>query len=715
MLMKTKLRIQLKSDLCAASGEGLGSLIDTDVCYDKYGFPYIPSKRIKGLLREAFMEYLDWEKDSEKRTKLELLEEKLFGVENANNSCDLKIDNAYLMNADKLIQDIVSVEDKYKKYLTKERIMSLYTDVRYQTAVDRKTGVAKENSLRNIRVVEAGNVFQADLECETEEELAVLQKCVKLVQHMGHNRTRGFGEVVCKIADCLESEDAAKDSYSFDLDRDYEIKLVLKAESNIMVSKQFSEVSENYIPGSNILGSIANKYILDHNIEDFSHLSNSYIHLFLDGSVTYSNAYITDVTKNGEIIEYYPAPLSYARVKNQNNVYRNRMLDVVDQNIQLSNFGEKYVSLDGNNYVKEVETSEQYHHQRAKDKSIGHVSDKVDGGSFYQFLSIDKGQYFEATIHGTGRLLMDIEKYIREGEVLRVGKSKTAEYGKLTVSKRVIQECLNEKKECSKFAVVLTSPVILIDEDKVEIAKDYKTLVSALKKLFQREDLEAVKSFVGYSEESGYNAIWNLPKEQLVSYAAGTTIVFEAKDKVVLKDKYVLGERCNEGYGQFIIYPLDNINTSILTVKEYQDEKDTILYKDLNKESRKLLNKAMKKVIIENIADSAFVMVKKNYRNINVNNTTIGRVLLMLKESKNYAEFYANIRGIKDDKKLENIIKIIENKDNIYMLPAYYDYKNAIESISPTSHVAVADNEMFILEYIKQIFTVLKIMGGISE
>ena len=285
----------------------------------------------------------------------------------------------------------------------------------------------------------------------------------------------------------------------------------------------------------------------------------------------------------------------------------------------------------------------------------------------------------------------------------------------MTVSKRVIQECLNEKKECSKFAVVLTSPVILIDEDKVEIAKDYKTLVSALKKLFQREDLEAVKSFVGYSEESGYNAIWNLPKEQLVSYAAGTTIVFEAKDKVVLKDKYVLGERCNEGYGQFIIYPLDNINTSILTVKEYQDEKDTILYKDLNKESRKLLNKAMKKVIIENIADSAFVMVKKNYRNINVNNTTIGRVLLMLKESNNYAEFYANIRGIKDDKKLENIIKIIENKDNIYKLPAYYDYKNAIESISPTSHVADADNEMFILEYIKQIFTVLKIMGGISE
>mgnify|MGYP005761246875 FL=1 len=713
--MKTKLRIQLKSDLCAASGEGLGSLIDTDVCYDKYGFPYIPSKRIKGLLRDAFIEYLDWVEDNDKRTKLELLEEKLFGIENANNSCDLKIDNAYLMNVDSLIQDIMVVDDKYKKYLTKERIMSLYTDVRYQTAVDREVGVAKENSLRNIRVVDAGNVFQADLECETEEELAVLQKCVKLVQHMGHNRTRGLGEVVCRLSDVLHTDDAEAEDYSFDLEKEYEIKLLLKAESNLMVSKQFSEISENYIPGSNILGSIANKYIKDHNIHDFNHLSSSYIHLFLDGSVTYSNAYIADVTKDGQMIEYYPAPLSYASVKNQKDVYRNRMLDVVDQNIQLSKFGDKFVTLDECNYVRKVATSEQYHHQRAQDKSFGHVSNTLNGGSFYQFLSINKDQYFITTIHAKGKYLKDIEKYIREGELLRVGKSKTAEYGRLKICARQIKSCCYKEKECHKFAVILTSPMILIDEEKVEVAKGYKTLVSALKKLFQREDLEAVKSFVGYSEESGFNAIWNLPKEQVVSFAAGTTIVFEAKDKVILKDKYILGERRNEGYGQFIIYPLDNIHSSVLTVSEYQEKKDTVLYKDINKESRKLLNKAMKKVIFENIADNAFVMVKKNYRNINVNNTTIGRVLLMLKESNNYAEFYANIRGIKDDEKLENIIKIIENKDNVYMLPAYYDYKEAIESISSTSHVADADNEMFILEYIKQIFTVLKILGGISE
>lgn len=48
--MKYKLQIQLKSDLCASSGDSFGSLIDNDICYDKYGFPYIPAKRLKGIL-----------------------------------------------------------------------------------------------------------------------------------------------------------------------------------------------------------------------------------------------------------------------------------------------------------------------------------------------------------------------------------------------------------------------------------------------------------------------------------------------------------------------------------------------------------------------------------------------------------------------------------------------------------------------------------------
>ena len=49
----SRLKITLKSDLCSASGDGFSSLIDTDVSYDKFGFPYIGGRRLKGCLREA--------------------------------------------------------------------------------------------------------------------------------------------------------------------------------------------------------------------------------------------------------------------------------------------------------------------------------------------------------------------------------------------------------------------------------------------------------------------------------------------------------------------------------------------------------------------------------------------------------------------------------------------------------------------------------------
>ena len=704
--MKKKLQIKLKSDLCAGSGEGLGSLIDTDICYDNFGLAYIPSKRLKGLIKEAFVEYSDWAKNEANSEMFERISKELFGVENSNNSCNLKIDNAYLENADLIEDEIPKIEDRYQKYVSKQRIINLNTDIRYQTAVEQETGVAKENSLRSIRVLNSGETFFAIIECETEEELDILNKCVKLVTHIGNNRTRGFGEIECKLLD-MEEENQEYVTHKFEPEKEYEIKLILKAESNIMVSKQFSEITENYIPGSNIMGSFASKYIKDNDINDFENLTDEYINLFLNGNVKYSNAYITE--KDG-YVQYYPAPLSYSKVKNKSKVYHNKMFDVNETDIQLSNFGDKFVTLDENNYVKEVDTIEHYHHQRAKDLSIGHVSTGNDGGTFYQFLSIEKGQYFMTSINGKGKYLDKLSKYLKENEILRVGKSKTAEYGKLKITNIKISEDIEKRKKYNKFAVILTSALILLDEENVQIAKDKETLIKTLKNLFKNENLKDVKSFIGYTEESGFNAIWNLPKEQVVSYSAGTTIVFESSESIELKEKYIIGERTNEGYGQLIVYSLDEKNDSTLKLNEYKQNEKEIEYSKLNKETRKLLNKSIKKVINEEILENAFNTVTSNYNKVNINNTTIGRILLMLKESKNYADFDENVNGIKDVKKLDNVIKIIENKDRIYSLQAYKDYEGGLKSI--TGVIQESEKEKFILEYIKQFFTILKIMGG---
>lgn len=697
--MNKKLVIKLKSDLCAGSGKSLGSLIDTDICYDEYGLAYIPSKRIKGLLREAFIEYMDW---SENNEKIQKIYEEFLGKEENSNTCNLKIDNAYIENIDAVRNDIECVEEKYKKYLNKQRIINTNTYIRYQTAVDDETGVAIENSLRSTRVLNAGATFVANIECKTCEELELLEKCFKLITHIGTNRTRGYGEIICNLADITSVEIQDVD-YEFNDTDFYKINLLLKADSNIMVSKQNSELSEDYIPGSNIMGAIASKYIEENNIKDFSNITKEYDDLFLNGGVRYSNGYISE---KEESFEYFPAPLSFVKVKNTNDKYHNKMFDISDSNIQASNLTDKYVTLDGSNYIKDVKLIEQYHHQRAKDLSIGHVLTEENGGTLYQFTSIEMGQYFRTCIETNGENARKLIKYLKRNEVLRVGKSRTAEYGKMTIKNIDITKVEEHYKEYEKFAVIFISALILFDEGKVRIANDEETLIKELKKLFGTQDIEKEKSFIGYSKESGYNAIWNLPKEQVPSYEKGTTICFTAPNMINLKDEYCLGLRTNEGYGKIKIYDISENRDSNIQLKKYENNsKNIIEYKNLQETTKEILKKAIKQVIIEEIKTDVFEKVEKS--KLDLNNTTIGRVLLMIQESNTEETLLNNIKAIKDDKKMKKVIDIIKSRENLENLDAFNDYKRILEI--DDEEISEEEKNKFRIEYIKQLFILLKL------
>jgi CRISPR/Cas system CMR subunit Cmr4 (Cas7 group RAMP superfamily) len=60
--MKTdscRLELHLESPVLIGSGEGWGSVIDTDVVFDEVGLPFIPARRVKGVLRESTLELLE--------------------------------------------------------------------------------------------------------------------------------------------------------------------------------------------------------------------------------------------------------------------------------------------------------------------------------------------------------------------------------------------------------------------------------------------------------------------------------------------------------------------------------------------------------------------------------------------------------------------------------------------------------------------------------
>ena len=78
----------------------------------------------------------------------------------------------------------------------------------------------------------------------------------------------------------------------------------------------------------------------------------------------------------------------------------------------------------------------------------------------------------------------------------------------------------------------------------------------------------------------------------------------------------------------------------------------------------------------------------------------------MLQESNTLEEFMNNIEAIKDMKKLNKILQVIKDNSKIQELQSYKDYESINNNITQNNL-----NE-FKLDYIKQLFTILKIEGG---
>lgn len=180
-----KIRIELLSDLCTYSGETYNSLVDMDVIYDEYGIPYIPAKRIKGCIREATLEMQELGVISTEEYH------KLFGRE-GNQKSTFWLSNAYIEDYKQIILDLQKFQKK--ELVTPQNVLEQYTSMRTQTAVNLESGVADKTSLRTMRVVNKGLVFDAECAVQ-EEEKENFRNAVSLVKHMGVSRTRGLGLV----------------------------------------------------------------------------------------------------------------------------------------------------------------------------------------------------------------------------------------------------------------------------------------------------------------------------------------------------------------------------------------------------------------------------------------------------------------------------------------------------------------------------------------
>lgn len=203
-----KLKVKLLTDTVFGSGYSVPGLIDADVLHDELGFPYINGKTFKGKLGEMAGLFANMLKASDSGKEVgEILEKKknkLFGESGEYNHDKIKISDCEIL---KDIRDYFKNNIKNSNIKSSE-ILEALTHIEEQTSIDRKTGIAKEKSLRNYRVINRGIILYSYIFCPEkldEYEKILLASSCSLLRHLGSYETKGKGQV--KVSMYKEGED----------------------------------------------------------------------------------------------------------------------------------------------------------------------------------------------------------------------------------------------------------------------------------------------------------------------------------------------------------------------------------------------------------------------------------------------------------------------------------------------------------------------------
>ena len=580
-MQKYQILIKLRSDLCVSDGGIYNSAIDTDVCYDKNGFPYIPAKRLKGCLREAALELKDWGH--------KLSPDKMFGCE-GNQTGSIRIGNAYLIN----LSEYEALVNKYKGHmlLHPQNILGQFTYVRVQTSVDRETGTAEENSLRTIRVINKGCVFTAEVSMDDrqameEVQFHSLELCCRALRHMGISRTRGLGEVEVTLQKAADHEKDLKDADGLKDADESKIADGLKIADELKIADGEGEEPEeqksdfleyeiylhepvicksvngeeentmDYIDGGKILGLLV-KLCKERSEADFQKLLS-------EKNLKCSNAYLSDGKQR--LVE---VPASLYSVKNEKKLYADRSVPIPDGDDapgeirQLKPMKHCYVfrDLNGVLHTRSVELQESCHHRRPEDKSIGRACDEESGNStFYQISSITPGQRFRGYVMASPDIIKIISQCIRENPDIMLGYGRIAEYG--SASWQIIKT--EEKKEIRKqavreFMIKLESPAIIYSSNAAYTA-DWHILAEEIEACLNiRSDVvEERQKFINYTTVGGFQVTWGMRKPALEAFDKGTVLCYKCREAVEIPvgETIWLGERCAEGYGEATVTAIE--------------------------------------------------------------------------------------------------------------------------------------------------------------
>ncbi len=613
-MKKKVMKIELLSDLAAGSGYAFGATIDSDIVFDDAGLPYIPARRIKGVMKEAAENIslvLDHDVDQ------------LFGIAKDDANKGFIIEDGLIKKHVLIRKAILAEED-----ISDQEVLSLFTRIRTQTRM--VDGVADDKSLRRTRVVNQYSPFakgenlifyaKISFEDEMEEDLRKIASATKAI---GLKRNRGLGQVKC-----LLSRDKDKVYFENQTSPDYlGLKIEVENVLPLMISAGSDTNSESYVPGRNMIGALASMYI-ESGRDDEKEFEN----LFLNGSTCFTNLYISDW--NGR---YIPAP-AFVQVRknsgNYNNILQKTNDDALSSEGVPKKLTGKYVCFDDQKkaYLKEGDRRIIYHHRKVQSDDVG----------LYTISALTEGQRFTGYIYFSGQREKKVILDLLKDGVLRFGKSKTAQYGKCEIVKLsdAPKKVIRTFGENDVVLVSLVSNAVFMNGKGYTIS--FTEVYDQIAKAIGLEDSQYIHldqagkipnhpdlmSFTSVSMEFGYQTQWNMRKAPVPSISAGSTFVYQLCSQATIENNSV-GIRCFEGYGEVMICELHDYPYRIETEKGSEPKQQAWIF-----ETRHVLRRIYEERLYREVRDKVLVGVKK----MHVSSSSIGRLTLMLKESSEKSE-----------------------------------------------------------------------------
>jgi CRISPR-associated protein Csx10 len=591
------LEIKLESPLCSGSGLDRPGVVDREVVFDEYGLPWLPGRRLKGLLRDAYIEVAAGVSRVQQIRKLPEPGE-LFGRVAPPVPGRINVRSGFLPDYDQLSSWLAGFFDSQRVGPTPADVISTFCEIRRQTAIDSESGAPKKNTLRATRILRKGLVFRAEITGDLSDgDLWAVALAAAALREMGGSRSRGLGRVSCRLLD--EAMDLTAEALA-GLDHSgfkpavinrpntdvalgtpssvsasvlqYEIRLEDNAIFPALRGDPNIATTEEYVPGTVIHGWFARRYLRRHSdVAD-----DLFRHVFTSGDVRFLDGLLMKVSRRFSTLPHSIRSkkdgTGWVDLTRQESKEIRRVRRLCDMNSLVGHAAHLIQS--------ETEVSLHLHHARAKhlllQRAVGQEQAPKSGiapeeaGAFFSYQSIRAGQVFRGEIRGQPTLLTHIRELAHDGAVLWLGRSKSAQYGGRAVWRWLDAPEAVPLASATTVTVVLDSPLIALNPATGHPTPRFP--IEELQAALGCETLKIVRQYVRTEWQGGYLSHQQLPRQQLPALATGSVFVLEGQhvtsEQLTAAAQRSYGLRREQGYGAIRILPGSSVTQQTIATHE---------------------------------------------------------------------------------------------------------------------------------------------------